>query len=87
MSYFVDATYFIEVDRLLRLGGYIVISGPPIQWPKQDKEWADLQAVARAFLMGIHVSQIKMNLGLNCVMNRMTQIMHVHGNTIILFIF
>lgn len=43
-----DATYFIEVDRLLRPGGYLVISGPPVQWPKQDKEWADLQAVARA---------------------------------------
>ncbi|XVF33394.1 hypothetical protein REPUB_Repub17cG0164800 [Reevesia pubescens] len=45
---FADATYFIEVDRLLRPGGYLVISGPPVQWPKQDKEWADLQAVARA---------------------------------------
>ncbi|KAH0890739.1 hypothetical protein HID58_053168 [Brassica napus] len=43
-----NATYFIEVDRLLRPGGYLVISGPPVQWPKQDKEWADLQAVARA---------------------------------------
>ncbi|KAE9460070.1 hypothetical protein C3L33_08021, partial [Rhododendron williamsianum] len=43
-----NATYFIEVDRLLRPGGYIVISGPPVQWPKQDKEWADLQSVARA---------------------------------------
>ncbi|CAI9764830.1 unnamed protein product [Fraxinus pennsylvanica] len=43
-----NATYFLEVDRLLRPGGYLVISGPPIQWPKQDKEWADLQAVARA---------------------------------------
>ena len=43
-----DGTYFIEVDRLLRPGGYLVISGPPVQWPKQDKEWADLQALARA---------------------------------------
>ncbi|CAB80883.1 predicted protein of unknown function [Arabidopsis thaliana] len=47
-STYVHATYFIEVDRLLRPGGYLVISGPPVQWPKQDKEWADLQAVARA---------------------------------------
>lgn len=47
-SRFADATYLIEVDRLLRPGGYLVISGPPVQWPKQDKEWADLQAVARA---------------------------------------
>ncbi|TYG56206.1 hypothetical protein ES288_D08G045400v1 [Gossypium darwinii] len=43
-----NATYFVEVDRLLRPGGYLVISGPPVQWPKQDKEWTDLQAVARA---------------------------------------
>ncbi|KAL8139170.1 hypothetical protein V2J09_005171 [Rumex salicifolius] len=43
-----NATYFIEVDRLLRPGGYFVVSGPPVQWPKQDKEWADLQAVAKA---------------------------------------
>lgn len=38
----------MEVDRLLRPGGYLVISGPPVQWPNQDKEWADLQIVARA---------------------------------------
>ncbi|KAI9109926.1 hypothetical protein K1719_018967 [Acacia pycnantha] len=43
-----NATYFIEVDRLLRPSGYLVISGPPVQWPKQDKEWSDLQAVARS---------------------------------------
>lgn len=36
------------MDRLLRPGGYLVISGPPVQWAKQDKEWSDLQAVARA---------------------------------------
>ncbi|KAL3618672.1 putative pectin methyltransferase qua3 [Castilleja foliolosa] len=42
------ATYFLEVDRILRPGGYLVISGPPVQWPKQDKEWANLQAVARS---------------------------------------
>lgn len=43
-----NATYFIEVDRLLRPGGYLVISGPPVRWPKQEKEWSDLQAVAKA---------------------------------------
>ena len=36
------------MDRLLRPGGYLVISGPPVLWAKLDKEWADLQAVARA---------------------------------------
>jgi hypothetical protein len=46
--YHADATYFIEVDRLLRPGGYLVISGPPVRWPKQEKEWSDLQAVAKA---------------------------------------
>ncbi|EXB44736.1 putative methyltransferase PMT13 [Morus notabilis] len=43
-----NATYFMEVDRLLRPGGYLIISGPPVEWANQDKEWADLQAVARA---------------------------------------
>ncbi|KAL6005608.1 hypothetical protein ACLOJK_006178 [Asimina triloba] len=45
---FAGGTYFIEVDRLLRPGGYLVISGPPVQWHKQEKEWADLQAAAQA---------------------------------------
>ena len=26
----------------------MVISGPPVRWAKQEKEWADLQAVAGA---------------------------------------
>ncbi|XP_047337756.1 probable pectin methyltransferase QUA3 [Impatiens glandulifera] len=43
-----NATYFLEVDRLLRPGGYMVISGPPVKWAKQEKEWADLQEVAKA---------------------------------------
>ncbi|CAL9094716.1 unnamed protein product [Musa textilis] len=43
-----NGTYLIEVDRLLRPEGYLVISGPPVQWAKQDKEWADLQAMAHA---------------------------------------
>ncbi|XP_072956199.1 probable pectin methyltransferase QUA3 [Typha angustifolia] len=43
-----NGTYLIEVDRLLRPGGYLVISGPPVQWVKQDKEWGDLQGMVRA---------------------------------------
>ncbi|XP_051117175.1 probable pectin methyltransferase QUA3 [Andrographis paniculata] len=50
-----NATYFLEVDRILRPGGYLVISGPPVQWPKQDKEWADLQAVARSLCYELNV--------------------------------
>lgn len=42
-----NGSYIIEMDRLLRSGGYFVISGPPVQWPKQEKEWADLQDLAR----------------------------------------
>lgn len=43
-----NGTYFAEVDRLLRSGGYLVISGPPVQWPNQEKEWSELQSVAHA---------------------------------------
>ncbi|KAL7592752.1 hypothetical protein Lser_V15G31651 [Lactuca serriola] len=43
-----NATYFIEVDRLLRPGGYLIISGPPVQWHGLDKEWEELQTVAKA---------------------------------------
>ncbi|CAL9068060.1 unnamed protein product, partial [Musa banksii] len=43
-----DGTYLVEVDRLLRPEGYLVISGPPVQWTNQDKEWADLQAMVHA---------------------------------------
>ncbi|RWW62064.1 hypothetical protein BHE74_00030833 [Ensete ventricosum] len=43
-----DGTYLIEVDRLLRPEGYLVISGPPLQCANQDKEWADLQATVHA---------------------------------------
>ncbi|WOL10029.1 putative methyltransferase PMT13 [Canna indica] len=43
-----NGTYLIEVDRLLRPEGYLVISGPPVKWSKQEKEWADLQALTHA---------------------------------------
>ncbi|KAD3069157.1 hypothetical protein E3N88_37037 [Mikania micrantha] len=43
-----NATYFMEVDRLLRPGGYLVISGPPVQWHGLNNEWRDLQAVVKA---------------------------------------
>ncbi|KAI4354987.1 hypothetical protein L6164_003806 [Bauhinia variegata] len=70
-----NATYFIEVDRLLRPGGYLVISGPPVQWPKQDKEWSDLQAVARALcyeLIAVDGSTViwKKPVGDSCLPNQ-----------------
>ncbi|CAN6484867.1 unnamed protein product [Victoria cruziana] len=43
-----NGTYFTEADRLLRPGGYFVISGPAVQGDNQDNDWTDLQAVAHA---------------------------------------
>lgn len=31
--------YLIEVDRVLRPGGYWILSGPPINWKKYYKGW------------------------------------------------
>ncbi|XP_015895102.1 probable methyltransferase PMT2 [Ziziphus jujuba] len=34
-----DGTYLMEVDRVLRPGGYWVLSGPPINWRTNYKAW------------------------------------------------
>ncbi|VAH50325.1 unnamed protein product [Triticum turgidum subsp. durum] len=34
-----DGLYLIEVDRILRPGGYWILSGPPINWKKHSKGW------------------------------------------------
>ena len=34
-----DGMYLIEVDRILRPGGYWVLSGPPINWENHWKGW------------------------------------------------
>ncbi|KAK3036256.1 hypothetical protein RJ639_030798 [Escallonia herrerae] len=34
-----DGKYMIEVDRVLRPGGYWVLSGPPINWKNNYKAW------------------------------------------------
>uniref|UniRef100_A0A0E0K3J6 Methyltransferase n=1 Tax=Oryza punctata TaxID=4537 RepID=A0A0E0K3J6_ORYPU len=34
-----DGLYLIEVDRVLRPGGYWILSGPPINWRKYWKGW------------------------------------------------
>ncbi|KAF5744347.1 S-adenosyl-L-methionine-dependent methyltransferases superfamily protein isoform 1 [Tripterygium wilfordii] len=43
-----DGLYLIEVDRILRPGGYWILSGPPINWERYWKGWGrskeDLQA-------------------------------------------
>jgi len=38
-----DGSYFIEVDRILRPGGYFVLSGPPVNWPGKQREYEILQ--------------------------------------------
>ncbi|XP_048540544.1 probable methyltransferase PMT17 [Triticum urartu] len=34
-----DGLYLVEVDRVLRPGGYWILSGPPIRWKKHYKGW------------------------------------------------
>ncbi|WOL16099.1 putative methyltransferase PMT19 [Canna indica] len=47
-----DGLYMLEIDRVLRPGGYWVLSGPPINWKNMYKRWSrtreDLEAEQRA---------------------------------------
>ena len=38
-----DGSYFIEIDRLLRPGGYFVLSGPPVNFEGKEKDYEFLQ--------------------------------------------
>ncbi|GLU17657.1 hypothetical protein SLE2022_340150 [Rubroshorea leprosula] len=38
-----DGLYLIEVDRVLRPGGYWVLSGPPVHWKKYWRGWERTQ--------------------------------------------
>ncbi|KAK1273179.1 putative methyltransferase PMT17 [Acorus gramineus] len=38
-----EGLYLIEVDRVLRPGGYWILSGPPINWKKHYKGWERTQ--------------------------------------------
>ncbi|ERN08212.1 hypothetical protein AMTRI_Chr09g37780 [Amborella trichopoda] len=38
-----DGLFLIEVDRVLRPGGYWILSGPPIRWKKYWKGWERTQ--------------------------------------------
>jgi hypothetical protein len=46
-----DGMFLMEVDRVLRPGGYWILSGPPINWKTYYQTWkrskADLQAEQR----------------------------------------
>lgn len=37
--HYADGMYMMEVDRVLRPGGYWVLSGPPINWRNFYKAW------------------------------------------------
>lgn len=38
-----DGLYLLEVDRVLRPGGYWILSGPPIRWKKYWRGWERTQ--------------------------------------------
>ncbi|KAI0499867.1 hypothetical protein KFK09_018075 [Dendrobium nobile] len=38
-----DGLYLIEIDRILRPGGYWILSGPPINWKRHWKGWERTQ--------------------------------------------
>ncbi|XP_044477631.1 probable methyltransferase PMT18 [Mangifera indica] len=38
-----DVLYLLEVDRILRPGGYWILSGPPIRWKRYWKGWERTQ--------------------------------------------
>ncbi|GMH11829.1 hypothetical protein Nepgr_013670 [Nepenthes gracilis] len=42
-SLYNDGFYLIEVDRILRPGGYWILSGPPIHWKKHWRDWERTQ--------------------------------------------
>eukprot|EP00249_Psilotum_nudum_P010945 c22865_g1_i3 orf=614-2377(-) len=50
-----NGTYLMEIDRLLRPEGYFVLSGPPVQWSDQEKEWEELQDFMRKMCYEIEV--------------------------------
>ena len=38
-----DGSYLIEIDRLLRPGGYFVLSGPPVNFLGKERDYDALQ--------------------------------------------
>lgn len=43
LHFWPDGLYLIEVDRVLRPGGYWILSGPPIHWKKHWRGWERTQ--------------------------------------------
>lgn len=43
VNFLADGLYLIEVDRILRPGGYWVFSGPPIHWRLYWRGWERTQ--------------------------------------------
>ena len=43
-----ETGYLIELDRILRPGGYWILSGPPINWKKYWKGWERTQEDLKA---------------------------------------
>lgn len=43
LHFWPDGMYLIEVDRVLRPGGYWILSGPPIHWKKHWRGWERTQ--------------------------------------------
>lgn len=41
--FFADGSYLVEMDRLLRPGGYFVLSGPPVNWVGKERDFELLQ--------------------------------------------
>ncbi|KAF8412317.1 hypothetical protein HHK36_000278 [Tetracentron sinense] len=48
-----DGIYLMEVDRILRPGGYWLLSGPPINWKRHWKGWERTQTDLKAEQSGI----------------------------------
>lgn len=48
-----DGLYLMEIDRILRPGGYWILSGPPINWEAHWKGWARTQEDLKAEQDGI----------------------------------
>ncbi|GBG62603.1 hypothetical protein CBR_g31239 [Chara braunii] len=48
-----DGLFLIEINRLLRPGGYWVLSGPPVNWQQHEKEWHNVEDDQRKVMSDI----------------------------------